>query len=323
MMSSSSASICWVPSRQSTHLPQLSRWVNSMKKRAMPTMQVLLFIATRPPEPTIAPTPRSESKSSGRSRCSRVRQPPEGPPICTALKPSRVTLPRRSVMPPPMLKTISRSVVPKGTSISPVLATWPVRAKVLVPGEAAVPSLRNCSAPSLMMRTACASVSTLLMMVGLPHRPLWAGNGGLGRGMPRCPSIEAIIAVSSPQTKAPAPSITSQRSGRPEPKTLSPRKPRASASSTARAHALHGQRVLGAHVDQRLVGADRARGDHQPLEHAVRIAFHHAAVHERARVALVGVADDVFLALGLRRGPLPTCARWGSRRRRGRAGPSG
>ena len=28
----------------------------------------------------------------GRSRCSRVRQPPEGPPICTALKPSRVDL---------------------------------------------------------------------------------------------------------------------------------------------------------------------------------------------------------------------------------------
>ena len=61
MMSSSSASIWRVPSRQSTHLPQLSRWVKSMKKRATATMQVLLFIATRPPEPTIAPAPRSES----------------------------------------------------------------------------------------------------------------------------------------------------------------------------------------------------------------------------------------------------------------------
>ena len=32
-----------------------------MKNRAMATMQVLLFITTRPPEPTMAPAPRSES----------------------------------------------------------------------------------------------------------------------------------------------------------------------------------------------------------------------------------------------------------------------
>ena len=35
-----------------------------------------------------------------------------------------------------MFQTTSRSVVPNGTSIKPVLATWPVSAKVLVPGEA-------------------------------------------------------------------------------------------------------------------------------------------------------------------------------------------
>ena len=32
-----------------------------MKNRAMLTMQVFWFMATRPPEPTIAPTLRSES----------------------------------------------------------------------------------------------------------------------------------------------------------------------------------------------------------------------------------------------------------------------
>ncbi len=61
MMSSSMANNCRVPSRHSTHLPQLSRWVKSMKNRAMLTMHVFSFMATRPPEPTIAPTLRSES----------------------------------------------------------------------------------------------------------------------------------------------------------------------------------------------------------------------------------------------------------------------
>jgi hypothetical protein len=43
--------------------------------------------------------------------------------------------------------------------------------------------------------------------VGLPQRPDTAGKGGRGRGSPRLPSIEARRAVSSPQTKAPAPSL--------------------------------------------------------------------------------------------------------------------
>ena len=43
-------------------------------------------------------------------------------------------------------------------------------------------------------------VSTLLITVGLPHNPLVVGNGGLCFGCPLSPSIEAIIAVSSPQT---------------------------------------------------------------------------------------------------------------------------
>ena len=42
-------------------------------------------------------------------------QPPEGPPVCTALNL------RPSGMPPPMSKMISRSVMPMGTSIRPVL----------------------------------------------------------------------------------------------------------------------------------------------------------------------------------------------------------
>ena len=42
-----------------------------------------------------------------------------------------------------------------------------------------------------------------------------------------------------------------------------------------------------------------------PFEHAVRVAFDHRAVHERAGVALVGVADDVLLIGRLLQGDRP------------------
>ena len=47
----------------------------------------------------------------------------------------------------------------------------------------------------------------------------------------------------------------------------------------------------------------RARGNssnQHPFNHPVRIAFHHAAVHKRAWIALVAVADDIFDLLLLR-----------------------
>ena len=83
----------------------------------------------------------------------------------------------------------------------------PVKAKTLVPFDFSVPSWQYQSAPLTIICATLAKVSTLLMLVGLPHRPLTAGKGGRGRGIPRLPSIEAIRAVSSPQTKAPAPSL--------------------------------------------------------------------------------------------------------------------
>ena len=155
----------FVPSRQGTHLPQLSFCVKFMKKRAVSTMQVSSSMTTRPPEPTIAPTFLSESKSSGISRCSSVRQPPAGPPICTALN----FLPLR--MPPPISKMILRSVVPIGTSTRPVLTTLPVSAKVFVPGDFSVPKLLYQSAPFITMPGTLAKVSTLLRTVGFAHRP--------------------------------------------------------------------------------------------------------------------------------------------------------
>ena len=77
----------------------------------------------------------------------------------------------------------------------------------MVPFEVSHPIDANQSAPFRIIKGTLASVSTLLINVGLPNKPLFAGNGGFGRGIPLSPSIDAIRAVSSPQTNAPAPSL--------------------------------------------------------------------------------------------------------------------
>ena len=156
----------------------------------------------------MAPTDFKESKSKGKSKCSRVKHPPDGPPICAALKAALLTVPSSLVVPPATSSITWRRVVPMGTSTSPVLAICPVTAKVLVPGLPNVPILRNSSAPISITLATVAKVSTLLITVGLPNNPLWLGKGGLILGIPRLPSTDAISAVSSPHTKAPAPSIT-------------------------------------------------------------------------------------------------------------------
>ena len=108
-------------------------------------------------------------------------------------------------IPPPISKISSLKVVPIGTSTRPTLFTFPPKAKTLVPLEPAVPIEANLSAPSLKIQETDARVSTLLIIDGFCHNPLIAGKGGLGRGIPRFPSIEFKRAVSSPHTNAPAP----------------------------------------------------------------------------------------------------------------------
>ena len=54
--------------------------------------------------------------------------------------------------------------------------------------------------PFARIQGAVASVSTLLMIVGLPNRPSCTGRGGLARTKPRLPSRLSSNAVSSPHT---------------------------------------------------------------------------------------------------------------------------
>ena len=84
-----------------------------------------------------------------------------------------------------------------------------------------------------MMPGTLAKVSTLLRMVGLAQRPCSTVRGGLVRGMPRLPSMEAVRALPSPQTKAPAPWFTWSRKSKPLPRIFSPRRPKSSALAMA------------------------------------------------------------------------------------------
>ncbi len=153
--------------------------------------------------------------------------PPEGPPVWTALK----RLPPG--IPPPISSMISRSVIPIGTSTRPVLLILPTSEKILVPLPLRVPILAYSSPPFRTMIGTLAQVSTLLMVVGFPQSPLCTGCGGRRRGMPRRPSIEAISAVSSPQTKAPAPRLIETSKPKPVPRMSSPSRPRSRACSSA------------------------------------------------------------------------------------------
>ena len=156
-------------------------------------------------------------------------QPPEGPPVCAALNRFPFGIP------PAMSKMISPSVVPIGTSTIPVFTTSPASAKTFVPVLFGVPVVAKAAPPIRMTIGTFARVSTLLMMVGRSKTPRSNGNGGFWRGSPRFPSIEAISAVSSPQTNAPAPIRISMSNENGVPMTRSPRSPDSRACRSAAA----------------------------------------------------------------------------------------
>ena len=117
------------------------------------------------------------------------------------------------------------SGVPSGISTRPVLCTLPTSEKTFVPALLALPVSVNQAGPLETIGATLYQVSTLLMLVGFPYRPFCAGNGGRDRGRPDWPSSDAISAVSSPHTKAPAPSTSSMSKLNPRPSTFSPRTP--------------------------------------------------------------------------------------------------
>ena len=189
------------------------------------------------------------------------------------------------------------------TSASPTFLMSPVRANILVPLLLWVPRPAYQPPPWRIIWGMLARVSTLLSTVGFFQSPDTAGNGGRGRGMPRLPSMEVMSAVSSPQTKAPAPRYISTIEVKPRVQDVLAQKPVSSlAWSMAMFSLFHGQGIFRPAVDVALVGADGPGGDYHALQHGVGIGLQHAAVHEGPGVALVRVAEDVFhLAPGFAR----------------------
>src|SRR4030042_6657574 len=124
--------------------------------------------------------------------------------------------------------------MPMGTSTRPVLFTLPTNENILVPLLPSVPLEVKYSAPLLIIKGILDHVSTLFIFVGLPRSPFTAGYGGLGFGSPGLPSRDLRRAVSSPQTKAPAPRCTLTVKSKPEPRIFFPRKPYAPACLIAR-----------------------------------------------------------------------------------------
>ena len=70
-----------------------------------------------------------------------------------------------------------------------------------------------------------------------------------------------------------------------------------------------GDGILRTHIDVAFGRAGSITADRHRFDDAVRVAFQHAAVHERTRVAFVGVADHIFLIRLVRRRKAPFQAR--------------
>ena len=95
-------------------------------------------------------------------------QPPDGPPVCDGLEACR----RRDAAAD---SRRSRTGVPIGTSMSPVIAILPASGEDLRPLDFSRADAENQSPPRVMMGGMLAKVSTLLISVGLPHRPFSGG----------------------------------------------------------------------------------------------------------------------------------------------------
>ena len=164
----------------------------------------------------------------------------------------------------------------------------------MVPALASLPMPVNHAGPLAMMGGMLNQVSTLLMLVGWPHRPVLRG---IGRTRPRpagasfqradqrgllaadegagaLDQFDVEVEAATQDVLAQQAVLPGLRDGDVQP--------------------VHRQRVFGADIDDSVRGAGDVAADRHAFEQRVRIALQLVAVHVGARIALVGVADQVF-----------------------------
>src|ERR1035438_9922256 len=187
------------------------------------------------------------------------------------------------------------SGVPSGISTRPVLAILPTSENTLVPALLALPVSVNQAGPLATMGAMLHQVSTLLMLVGLPHRPFCAGNGGRGRGRGGEGSRGAGSAGASLHTNK-GPRALHQLDIEVESAAQDVVSQQTIFSRLFDTHAqtANCERILRPDVDNALSRTHRVSANDHPLQQRMGIAFDFIAVHIGAGIALVGVADEIF-----------------------------
>ena len=177
----------------------------------------------------------------------------------------------------------------------------------MLPGSSAVPSCRNHAAPWRAMRATWARVSTFCTSVGAPPTPRSKVRGGLNVGM-REAAVDAadqggFLACEEPR-----------RAGN------EPDRPRVAAGGGPfgeREGEPFVQPAAGVHIQIDAAGADRGRGQLQPIEHEMRREPEQVLVLAARWLTLGAVTDhDGPPPLRGDRGHLPRC-------RECRAAPAG
>ena len=186
------------------------------------------------------------------------------------------------------------SGVPSGISTRPVFCTLPTSEKTLVPGLELLPISVNHAGPLATMGGMLYQVSTLLMLVGWPHRPFCAGIGrararAAGASFQRADQcgffaadecaraldqLDVEVEAAAQDILAEQAVVPGLRDGHVQP--------------------VDRQRVFGADIDDAMRGAGDVAADGHAFEQRMRVALDLVAVHVGARIALVGVADEVF-----------------------------
>src|ERR1700723_2231149 len=98
--------------------------------------------------------------------------------------PGMTALSLRPFHTPPQSSMRSLKGIPMGNSRLPGFSTCPETENMAVPPEFTGPRPANQAAPLRMMVGTDAKLCVLLIVVGLPNNPKFAGNGGLKRGLP-------------------------------------------------------------------------------------------------------------------------------------------